>query len=43
MARIFMVGAALIATLAFGSAAKAGPWAEVGDAGGLPSTAQIPF
>jgi PEP-CTERM motif-containing protein len=40
-AKILSLPAALVAALAFASSAGATPWAEVGDAGDLPGTAQV--
>ena len=41
-ARMFPLLTALVAALAFASSAGAIPWTEVGDAGDLPATSQVP-
>ena len=42
MPKLFMMAVVIVAALGFVSTASAIPWAEVGDAGALPDTAQVP-
>src|SRR5919201_1616449 len=40
---LVLIGVLVVAPFAFVSAARALPWNEVGDAGELPATAQVPI